>query len=103
MGFCTCDLSLTNTLEHLVALVENKHADASEAQMLIANQSIQTTGRTDNNVRVCLRVAKRSDVLRDLGTTVENAGANLRHVLGESVVFIANLECQLARVAQNKH
>lgn len=42
-------------------------------------------------------------ILLDGSTTVEDAGLDVGHVLGESVVLVANLEGQLTGVAHNQN
>lgn len=96
------EIKHTNALKHLVALVEHEHPDATKTQVLVANKGVQTTRGTDDNVGVGLRAAEDGNVLGDLSTTVEDAGADLGHVLGETVVLVANLEGQLTSVAQNE-
>lgn len=42
-------------------------------------------------------------VLLDRSTSVEHAGLDVGHVLGESIVLVANLECQLTSVAHDQN
>lgn len=94
---------LTNLIEHLVALIQDEDTDATQAQELVANQSVKSARGTDNDVRVGLLVLEDLGILLDGSTTVEHASLDVGHVLGESVVLIANLECQLAGVAHDQN
>jgi hypothetical protein len=92
----------TNLVEHLVTFIEHETLDVAEAQVLVANQSVQATRSGDDNVRVSLLVCKDVDVLLDGSTAVENRGPNVRQVLAETCVLVLNLEGQLAGVAHNQ-
>lgn len=93
----------TNLVKHLVALVQHEDADATKTQKLVPDESIQTAWGADNDVRMGLLVAQNFGVLLDGGTAIEHAGLDLRHILGESVVLVADLEGQLSGVAHHKH
>lgn len=94
--------SLTNLVEHLVALVENEHADAAEAEVLVADERVKTTGSTDDDVGMSLLVLEDLGILLDRSTTVEDAGLDVGHVLAETVVLVANLESELTSVAHDE-
>lgn len=94
---------LTNLVEHLVTLVEDKDADTTEAEILVPNKGLQTTWGTDDDMRMGILVLKELSILGDRSSTVEHAGLDIRHVLAETVVLVANLEGQLASVAHNQH
>ena len=93
----------TNLVEHLVALVEDKHAHASETQVLVADQSVKAARGADNDVRVRILVLEQLGILLDGSATVEHTGLDVGHVLAESVVLVANLESKLAGMAHNQH
>jgi hypothetical protein len=92
----------TNLVEHLVTLVEHETLDVAEAQVLVANQSVQATGGGDDNVRVSLLVCKDVDVVLDGGTAVEDCSSDIRKVLAETCVLVLDLEGQLASVAHDQ-
>ena len=94
---------LTNLVEHLVALVEDEHADAAETEVLVANQGVETTRSTDDDVGVGLLVLKDLGILLDGSTTVEDAGLDVGHVLAETVVLVTNLESKLTSVAHDEN
>lgn len=54
-------------------------------------------------MRVSVLVLQDLGVLLDGSTTIEHASLDVRHVLGESVILIANLECQLTGVAHDQN
>jgi len=89
-------------VEHLVTLVEDEARHAAQAELLVANQCVQSTRGRNNDVRVGVLVAEHLLVLLDVGTTVEDSGSDLRHVLAEALVLISNLERQLTGVAHNQ-
>lgn len=96
-------VALTGLVEHLVTLVKDKDAHAAEAESLVADESLETTGGADNDVRASVLALESLDVVLDGGTTVEDAGLDVRHVLAESVVFISDLVGQFTSVAHDNH
>lgn len=94
---------LTDLVKHLVALIQDEDTDATQAQELVADQSVKPARGTDNDMRVGILVLQDLGVLLDGGTSVEYAGLDVGHVLRESVVLIANLECQLTGVAHDQN
>lgn len=70
--------------------------------MLVPDEGLQTTGSTDNNMRVSLLVLQDLGILDDGGTTVEDTGLDVGHVLAETVVLVANLESQFTSVAHDQ-
>lgn len=93
---------LTDLVKHLVALVENKGLDITERELLVTDQSVQTTGRRDDDVGVGLRARQNLDILLDGSTTVENRGLDIGQVLGETGVLVLDLVGQLASVAHHE-
>lgn len=89
-------------VEHLVALIKDKDTNTAQSQELVADQSVKPARCTDNDVRVGVLVLQNLGVLLDGSTTVEDARLDVGHVLGESVVLVANLECQLTGVAHDQ-
>ena len=94
---------LTDLIEHLVALVEDEHAHAAEPQVLVTNKSIETTGRADNDVRMCFLVLEHLGIFLNGSTTVEDTRLDVGHVLAEAVILVADLEGELTSVAHDQH
>ena len=93
----------TNLIQHLVALIKDKHPHTAQPKVFIADQSIQTTRGADNNVGVRLLVFENLGILLDRSAAVENTSLDVWHVLAEAVVLIPDLERQLTCVAHNQH
>lgn len=89
-------------IEHLVALIKHEDANATQSQELVADQSVKPARRADYDVGVGVLVLEDLGILLDRSTAVEHAGLDVGHVLGESVVLVANLECQLTSVAHDQ-
>ena len=94
---------LTDLIQHLVTLIENESFDVAEAQILVSNEGVQTTGCSDNDVRMCLFILEYLDILLNGSSTVEDCGLDVGHVLAESKVFVLNLVRQFAGVAHNEY
>lgn len=88
-------------VEHLVALVKDEHADATQTQVLVPDKRIKPTGSSNDDVRVSVLVLEKLGILHDGGSTVEDADLDLGHVLGETSVLVLDLEGQLASVAHD--
>lgn len=73
-----------------------------KAEMPIADEGVDTTGSTDDDVRVSVLVAKELDVLLNGSSSVEDTNLDVRQELGEAVVFVADLVGQLAGVAHDQ-
>lgn len=89
-------------LKHLVAFIENEHANVSKAQLLIANQGIHSSGCGDDDVWMSLGLRKHVVILLNWGSTVEYRRLDLWQILCEAGVLILDLERQLASVAHDK-
>ena len=94
---------LTNLVQHLVALVQDEAVDAAKSQLLVSYKCVETTGRSNNDVGVCLLVLQDSLVLLNVDTSVEDGSLYGRHVLAESCVLVLDLESKLTRVAHDQH
>lgn len=94
-------VKLTRLVKHLVALVKDKDTDAAKAQSLVADKSLETTRGTDNDVRTSLLVLQNLHVVLDGRTAIKDTSLDVRHVLAEAVVLIANLVGQLTSVAHD--
>lgn len=92
---------LTGLVEHLVALIENKDTDTAEAESLVADKSLETTGCADDDVGAGILVLQGFHVGLDGRTTVEDTCLDVGHVLAETIVLIANLVGQLTGVAHD--
>lgn len=93
---------LTNLVKHLVALVEHEELHSAQAHLLLTHEGVQATRSGDDDVRVRLLVGEDLFVLLDVCATVENSSLHLRHVLGEAVVLVLDLEGELTGVAHNE-
>lgn len=92
----------TDLVEHLVALVKDELLDVAKAQLLVANERVQSARCTDDNVWVRVLVGQELDVLLHRGTAVEHRGLDLRHVLAETRILVLDLVSQFAGVAHDK-
>lgn len=101
--FFGVELMLTCSIEHLVTFIEHEDPDAVETQILVANQGVETTGSTDDDMRMGILVLKDLGIFLNGSATVEDAGLNVGHVLAEAVVLVADLESQLASVAHDQN
>lgn len=70
--------------------------------MPIADKSVDTTGRSDNDMRMRVLVAQELDVLLDGRTAIEDADAHIRQELGESVILVPDLVGKLTSVAHDQ-
>lgn len=75
---------------------------AGEAEMLVADEGVDSTGGADDDVRVSVLVAEEFDVLLDGSSSVEDTDLDVGQELGEAVVLIADLVGQLAGVAHDQ-
>ena len=90
-------------LKNLVALVNDKVLDAGHLETLVAHERVHTTGCSDEDVRALGLVLEHGLVFGDGSATVDDAGANVGHVFGETGVLVADLVGKLSGVAQHKH
>ena len=88
-------------IEHLVTFIKDEHADASKTEGLVADESLETTRSTDNDMGASIFVLEGFHIRLDGGTTVEDTSLDVWHVLAEAVVLVTNLVSQLASVAHN--
>lgn len=87
--------------QHLVAFVQDKVLDFGSVQLLVSDQSHGSTGSTDNNVRALLLVCEQLLVGGDGRSTVEHAGSDVGHKLGETSELVSDLVSQFTGVAQD--
>jgi hypothetical protein len=91
----------TRLLQHLVALIKNEDTNASKSKCLVPNQSLKSTGSTDNDMGAGIFVLDSFNVLVDGSTAIEDASLDVGHVFTKSVVLIANLVGQLTSVTHD--
>ena len=94
---------LTELFQHLVTLVENKVLDLRGVELLVADERHHTTGGADNDVRALLLGGKDLLVGRDRGSTVEDGGADLRHVLRETRELVTDLVREFTGVTEDNN
>jgi hypothetical protein len=76
-------------------------ANRSSLEALVPNEGVEATGGTDHDVRAL--VLGLEEVLVDLDgrSTVEDTGADVGHVLGETGVLVLDLVGELTSVAED--
>jgi len=99
---CIEGRGLTRLVEHLVTLIENKVLEVSKTEMPVTHESVDTTRRSDDNVRVSILVTKELDILLHGCASVEHTNPNIGQELGEAVVLVADLVGQLTGVAHDE-
>lgn len=70
--------------------------------MLLADESVQATWSSDDDVWVGLWVLENLGIGLDWGSSVEDSGLNFWHVLAESGVLVLDLVGKLTGVAHDK-
>ena len=94
--------SRTDLVQHLIALIEHESLHASEPELFLSDQRVETARCSDDNMWVSLLILQHLLVLLDIGTAVEHSRLDLWHVLAEALIFVADLECELTRVAHDE-
>ena len=89
-------------LKDLVALINDKVLNTGDLETLVTDESVHTTGGTDNDVRALGLVLEHSLVLGDGCASVDNTGADIGHVLGETSILVSDLVGKLSSVAENE-
>lgn len=72
-----------------------------KTKMPVTDERVDTTGCTDDDVRMGVLVAEDLDVLLHGCATVEDADLDIGQELGEAVVLVTDLVRQLASMAHN--
>jgi len=90
-------------VKHLVALIEDEVLQIGEAEVPVADESVDTAGGTDNNVGVRVLVAKKLDVRLNGCSAVEDTNPDIGQELGETVVLVPDLVGQLTSVAHDQN
>jgi hypothetical protein len=93
----------TDLIKHLIALIKDELADVAKLELLLADESVQTTWGADNDMGMGLIAGEQLNVLLDGHAAVEDTGLDVWHVLSETLVLSANLVGQLAGVAHNQN
>lgn len=93
---------LTGLVKHLVTLIEDEMLEVGEAEVAVTDESVDATGRANNDMGMGLLVAEKLDVLLNGSSTVEDADLDIWQKLGETVVFIPDLIGQLTSVAHDQ-
>lgn len=92
---------LTDCIEELVTLVENKVLDVGSVEGLVSDERVETTGSSDDDVWAGVLVLERLGVGLLAGTAVEDRGPDVGHVLAEPRVLVLDLVGQLSGVAED--
>lgn len=92
----------TNLIQHFVTFVKNECLDVAQGELFVADQSIQTTRSTNDDVGERFLVGKNFDVLLDRSTSVEYRSLHIGKVLAEPSILVLDLVCQFTSVAHNK-
>lgn len=76
--------------EESIALVEHKHLEVAEVHLLLSDESKDTAGGSNNDVRRSGSL-EEFDVVLDGLATVDDISADVLHVLGEALKLIRDL------------
>ena len=93
---------LTDLVQHLVTFIENKNLDAAKTQVLVADEGVQSTGCSNDDVWVGLLVLEKLGILYDGGSTVEDCGLHIWHILAETSVFVLDLVRKFSGMAHDE-
>ena len=92
----------TNLIQHLVALVKDEHLDASEAQLFVADQGIQSTRGGDDDVWMSVLVCKSFDILLHRRSAVKDSGLDVWQVFAEAGILVLDLVGEFTSVAHDQ-
>ncbi len=92
---------LTDFLEHFVALIEDEDGQVWEIEVLLVDQSKNSTRCSYNNVWG-IHTFEKVNMFLDWLSTVYNLCLNSWKMSGESVELILDLVCKLSSVAKNQ-
>lgn len=94
-------MKLTQLLQHFIAFIEDEMFQVLQVQLLIANESENASRCPDDNMwSHCLECLF---VLLNRHSAEEHRDLHARHVLAETLVFLADLEGELASVTHDKN
>lgn len=91
----------TSCLEHLVALVENENLEISEIELLLFDQSENSSRGAHNNVRGLNSLKDLNVVINGL-STVHDLSSELRQVLSKSGKFVLDLICKFTNMTKDQ-
>ena len=94
---------LTELFEHFIALVENKMLHVFRIEDLIPGESVQSSGRGNNDVWAFALVPQIFSVLGYRGATIESADTDIGHVLGKASVFVLDLESEFPGMTKDQN
>lgn len=92
----------TNLIQHLVTLVKNECLDVTQRELLVTDQSVETTRSSNDDVGERFLVGKDFDVLLNWSTSVKDCSLHIGKVLAEPSILVLDLVCQLTSVTHNK-
>ncbi len=92
----------TNLIQHLVTFIKNEDLHASETKLLVADQGIQPTGGSDDDVRVSVFVGQRFDILLHRCSAVKDSCLDVWKVFTEPGIFVLDLVGEFTGVAHDK-
>jgi hypothetical protein len=87
-------------LQHFIALIENEMLEMLQVELLVADEGENAAGCADNDMR-CHRL-QRLLVLLNRHAAEEHSDLNARHVLAEALIFLADLESELASMTHDE-
>ena len=96
-------VELTDLIEHLITLIQNKCLDSPQPKVFVANQGVKPSGGADNDMGMSILVLQILDIFLHRRTAIENSRLNLREILAEAGIFVLDLVRQLSSVAHDQH
>jgi len=96
-------IRLTKLFEHFIALVQYEVFHVFRVEDLVSGKGVQTTGGGDDDMGAFGFVAEDLSIFGDWCATIEGVNAYIWHVLGETRVFILDLERKLPSVAKDQN
>ena len=94
-------IGLTQLLQHLVTLVQNKVFQILQTQLLALDQGEDAARSSNNNVRTV--VLQHLLVLGDGHASEEDSDLDILEELAEPLILLADLEGELPGVAHDQH
>ena len=77
--------------------------DVAGIEALVSNERVQATRCSDDDMWASVLVLEDFDILGLAGTSVEDRGPDIRHVLAESSVFVLDLVSEFTGVAKDNN
>lgn len=94
---------LTDSIEKLIALVQNEVLDVASVKTLVSDESVETTRSRDNDVRAGVLVLQSLGICLLGSTAVEDRSADVGQIFAEPRVLVLDLVRKLSRVAEHDH